>query len=421
MLDASRRWYSDIRNRTARARGPGALSLHEARDPPVQLELGTIEGEGGGARDALREDGPRRPLPVVAAFGEIDHRLLGAPQVERRPPLLHRLPDGSHVGVGVPVEQLQEQREVLRIALVRGGGQQQQVVRAVAQQFAEPVALALVGLVARRHAVRLVHDDQIPAHLLEAGQDLGALREVERGDDLVLLHPLVDAELFPEVAALQHHELLVELLPEFALPLEREVRGAHHENPLDESPQLQFADEQAGHDGLARSGIVGQQEAHARELEEMLIDRFELVRQRVHPRDGQAEVRVELVTDAQRIGLDRGPQEPPVTPVGESRFGDCQVRDVLSGQPDPAELLRLSANQTGHPDAGTAQVDGLHLHRLAEERPGEDLPLADRRVRGQREAPLSCTLTDAASARVGGSEIPSPTRRSSPACAYPGV
>ena len=140
------------------------------------------------------------------------------------------------------VEELQEQREVLGVAPVGRGGQEQQVIGAVAQQFSEPVALALVGRVAGRHAVRFIDDHQIPTHLLQPGQDLGALGKVERGDDLLLLQPLVDAELLADVAALHHQELLVEFFPEFALPLERQVRRADYEHPFNEAAELELAD-----------------------------------------------------------------------------------------------------------------------------------------------------------------------------------
>ena len=50
---------------------------------------------------------------------------------------------------------------------------------------------------------------------------------------------------------------------------------------------LEFAHEQARHDRLAGTGLIGEQEAHAGQLEEVLVDRFELVRQRVHSRDGK--------------------------------------------------------------------------------------------------------------------------------------
>ena len=59
-----------------------------------------------------------------------------------------------------------------------------------------------------------------------------------------------------------------------------------------------------GHDRLAGAGVVGQQEAHAGELEQVVVDRFELVRQRIDARDRQAEVRIELVGDAERVCLE---------------------------------------------------------------------------------------------------------------------
>ena len=87
----------------------------------------------------------------------MDHRLLRAAQVERGAPPVHRLPNRAHVGVGVAVEELEEEREVVGVALVRGRGQQQDVVGRVAQQLAQLVALTLVRLVTGRHSVGLVH------------------------------------------------------------------------------------------------------------------------------------------------------------------------------------------------------------------------------------------------------------------------
>ena len=219
------------------------------------------------------------------------------------------------------------------------GGQQQHVIGAVAQQFAEPVALAFVGLVAGRHAVRLIDDDQIPMHLLQPGQDLGALGEVERGDDLLLLQPLVDPELVADIAALHHQKRLVEFFPEFPLPLERQVRGADDEHPFNEAAELEFADEEAGHDGLARPRIVGEQEAHGGQLEEVLVHGFELVRQRIYARDGKPEIGIELVGNAERVGLEADSQELPVAVVGKGRVGDGQAGKVVRGERDLTEPL----------------------------------------------------------------------------------
>jgi hypothetical protein len=60
-----------------------------------------------------------------------------------------------------------------------------------------------------------------PMDLLKAGQNRGALGEVERGDDLAVFQPLVDAELLADGAAVQHGELLVEFFLQLALPFGR--------------------------------------------------------------------------------------------------------------------------------------------------------------------------------------------------------
>ena len=49
---------------------------------------------------------------------------------------------------------------------------------------------------------------------------------------------------------------------------------------------------------LPAPGIVGQQEADARQLEEVVVDRLELVRQRIDAGDGEREVGVVLVGQA---------------------------------------------------------------------------------------------------------------------------
>jgi hypothetical protein len=74
-----------------------------------------------------------------------------------------------------------------------------------------------------QETVGFVHDDKVPPYLPETRQNLTALGQVERRDNLRALKPLIDAVLFANVAALQRFELLIEFVPEFALPLERET------------------------------------------------------------------------------------------------------------------------------------------------------------------------------------------------------
>ncbi len=91
--------------------------------------------------------------------------------------------------------------------------EQQQMVGCIPKELAKFVPKALVGLVGSRHSVCLVHDYEIPTNLAESGQDIVSLGEVEGGDDPVLFHPLVDAELFADVSPLQDEEPLIELFP----------------------------------------------------------------------------------------------------------------------------------------------------------------------------------------------------------------
>ncbi len=180
--------------------------------------------------------------------------------------MLHSLPDGANVRIGVCVEKLEEEAEVQRIALVRRGRQKQQVVRGVAQEFAQLVAQALVACVGRRHAVRFVNDDQVPTDLPQARQDLLPLGEIERRDDPLLLEPLVDSELISDVVTLEDEELFVELLLQLALPLKSEVGRARDEDAFHQAAQLEFADEKPCHDGLSGASVVRQQEPNTWEL-----------------------------------------------------------------------------------------------------------------------------------------------------------
>jgi hypothetical protein len=96
-----------------------------------------------GVRDALGEDLLGDPGVVRLPLGEVDHRLLGAPQVEGRSPVLHRLADRGHVGIYVRVQKLEKHCEVLRVAFMRRCRQHQHVVGAVAEQLAQGVASGL--------------------------------------------------------------------------------------------------------------------------------------------------------------------------------------------------------------------------------------------------------------------------------------
>ena len=135
------------------------------------------------------------------------------------------------------------------------------------------------------------------------------LGEVERGDNLPVFEPLIDAVLLADVAALEHDELLVELLLKLALPLEGEVGRADDQDAIGQAAKLQFADQQPGHDGFAGAGVIGEQETDAGELEQVVVNRLKLMRQRIDARDGKSEIGIEFVGDPKRVGLKPQPKQ----------------------------------------------------------------------------------------------------------------
>ncbi len=128
--------------------------------------------------------------------------------------------------------------------------------------------------------------------------------------------PLVDPVLLAHVAASEDLELLVEFLLQLALPLEREIGRTDDEHAIGQAAQLQLADKQPSHDGLAGAGVIGEQKADLGDFEQIVVDRLQLVRQRIDPTDRQAEIGVEFVGDAEGVGLQTQPYQVAVADVG---------------------------------------------------------------------------------------------------------
>ena len=160
---------------------------------------------------------------------------------------------------------------------------------------------------------------------------------------------MVHAELLADVLALHHQELRVELLLQFALPLKGEVGRADDQDALGEPPKLQLANEKAGHDRLARAGVVGEQEPHPRELKQVVVDRLELMRQRIDARDREAEIRIKLVGDAQSIGLKAEAEQSAVAVEGVPRVENREALQILGGHRHLAKALGVCAHEAHDP------------------------------------------------------------------------
>ena len=119
----------------------------------------------------------------------------------------------------------------------------------------------------------------------------------------------------------------VELLVELHLPLVHEGPGRDDQAPLERAADEELADEQAGHDRLAGAGVVGEQVAQGLAREHLLVDRGDLVRQRLDRRGGHGEERVEQVgeVDALRLGDEAEERAVAVEAPGAAGLGDLEA------------------------------------------------------------------------------------------------
>jgi len=91
---------------------------------------------------------------------------------------------------------------------------------------------------------------------------------------------------------------------QFFLPLLDQAPERDDQAPGDVAAEHELLDVQAGHDGLAGAGVVGQQEPQRRARQQLAVHGLDLVRQRLHVARGHREHRVESGRhpDAQRLG-----------------------------------------------------------------------------------------------------------------------
>ena len=279
----------------------GAVELlaHVVGDFLVEARLGVGELVGDRVGDALGEERPAVELEQVLLHhaahqvGDLD--------------LVHAVAELALEAVAV--EQRQEELEVLFLAVVRRGGHQQEVAREAREELAEPVALGVLDLAAEEgggELVRLVADDEVVAavrgaelllHVLVARQLVEA-----RDGEVVLEEPVAGAGGL-ELVVGQDLEGQMEAPVQLVLPLLGEAAGADDQAALEIAARDQLLDEQPRHDGLARAGIVGEQEAQRLPGQHRLVDGGDLVRQRVDQRGVHGEHRIEEVGEADAVRL----------------------------------------------------------------------------------------------------------------------
>ena len=354
--------------------GTGGLALNVMGDGLVKLHFRAFKTERNRVGDALLEQLDRLPGAVRLRLREIEHHFFGAPEVAGGFPAIHRVVDRLHVRVGFLVEQLKEQAEVGRVALVRRGRQQKKVGGLLAEQFAEAIPLALVLGVPRRHAMGLVHDYQVPViRLPDTGQDLLPLRQVHRRDDLGLVVPEVDAVLDAEIAAAQDVEGLLETIGQFTLPLEGEVGRADDEHALDQATKLQFLEQQTRHDRFSRTSVVSQEKPAPGGLEKVIVNSVELMRQGIDPRDGETEVGVVFLGQRDADGFEAELEQARLALEDGFLALDLDGCQVLVRERHAApERVGARADQVDQDEAVAGRGRADDAHRLAKLRTNQD-------------------------------------------------
>src|SRR5216683_4371402 len=176
---------------------------------------------------------------------------------------MHAIAESALKTVGV--EQAQEDLEILFFAVMRRGGEQDEVTRDLAKQFTKLVAFSILDLAAKeggRHLVRLVYDDQIPLGLLQFGLDVFIAGQfIQSGDSQRGFGKGIARNGSLQAVVRENVKGNVKAQVELILPLLHKVAGRDDEAAMEIATNHEFFDEQSCHDGFARSWVVGQQVA----------------------------------------------------------------------------------------------------------------------------------------------------------------
>jgi hypothetical protein len=205
-------------------------------------------------------------------------------------------------------------------------------------ELAEAVALRVLDLPAKEGGgefVRLVADDQVVA-VVQRGEfllnGLVARELVETGDGEIVFDEPVAGARGLELIVGQDFERQVEAAREFVLPLLGEAAGADHEATSEVAACDQLLDEEPGHDRLAGARVVGQEEPQRLARQHRLVDRGDLVRQRIDERsmDGQDWIEEVGQSDAMRFGDEAKQRAFAVEAPGAALFDHLEAGFIVA-------------------------------------------------------------------------------------------
>ena len=153
-------------------------------------------------------------------------------------------------------------------------------------------------------------------------------------------------------------ELQAELLEQFIAPLLDQAAGGDDEDAAGVGPHDELADVEAGHDGLARAGVVGQDKPQRLARQHGLVDGGDLVRQRLHVRRVDGHHRVEQEGEVNALGLDGELERLAVAVEGPGALGGGEGDVGFVGAVEEAFLERAVGGLVD--DLHRAFGDGNH-------------------------------------------------------------
>ena len=183
--------------------------------------------------------------------------------------------------------------------------------------------------------MRLIHDGDIPLHLLQQPHETIIARNLVHAHDEVGMR-------FKGVFAggivtggIENLEVEVEFLGELIPPLLHQATRHHNDGTLTTGAQNKFLQIEAGHNGFSRAGVVGKQKPQGDSRQQLLIHGPNLVRQRVDVGtiDGNHGIVAGRIGDAQCLGDEPEIVGVPVESRYIARFGnDFHPGETIRGE-----------------------------------------------------------------------------------------
>jgi hypothetical protein len=151
------------------------------------------------------------------------------------------------------------------------------------------------------------------------------------------------------------------------LPLTPSSKPAKH--------RLPSRSNQTSHDGLARTRVVCQKKTDAWQLQQIVVDGFKLMRQRVYARDRESEIGIEFLGDTEGVRLNADPKNLSIAVVGEVGLLNLKLLEISGGEGHLPKAFGVYSAQPNNPRARSVLTNGLDAHRLAEKRACYDLSI----------------------------------------------